>query len=67
VHSPEPAVDPQGPAAGDNKVKKGGSYMCNVFTCYRYRVSARMPLTPESSAGNVGFRCAASVVPQGSP
>lgn len=65
VVSAEPQVDPQGPIRGDNKVKKGGSYMCHQFTCYRYRVAARMPLTPDSSAGNVGFRCAASVEAEG--
>ena len=60
-HSPDAQTDPQGPPAGDNKVKKGGSFMCHQFTCYRYRMAARMPLTPDSSAANVGFRCAASV------
>ncbi|EDQ87521.1 uncharacterized protein MONBRDRAFT_33343 [Monosiga brevicollis MX1] len=63
VHSPDFVVDPRGPPAGDKKVKKGGSFMCNIFTCYRYRNSARMPLTPDSSAANVGFRCAADVSP----
>lgn len=51
--------DPKGPATGDNKVKKGGSFMCHQFTCYRYRIAARMFITPDSSASNVGFRCAA--------
>jgi sulfatase modifying factor 1 len=60
--SSAPVSDPTGPETGDNKVKKGGSFMCHVFTCYRYRSSARMPLTPDSSASNVGFRCAASAV-----
>ena len=51
--------DPKGPMTGDNKVKKGGSFMCHQFTCYRYRIAARMFITPDSSASNVGFRCAA--------
>eukprot|EP00049_Salpingoeca_infusionum_P009276 m.153431 g.153431 ORF g.153431 m.153431 type:complete len:414 (+) comp14290_c0_seq2:88-1329(+) len=59
-HIPAFQKNPTGPASGDNKVKKGGSFMCHQFTCYRYRVAARMPLTPDSSAQNVGFRCAAS-------
>jgi sulfatase modifying factor 1 len=54
------AVDPAGPANGTNKVKKGGSFMCHEFTCYRYRIAARMFITPDSSASNVGFRCAAN-------
>eukprot|EP00055_Hartaetosiga_balthica_P003427 m.7729 g.7729 ORF g.7729 m.7729 type:complete len:414 (+) comp2900_c0_seq1:34-1275(+) len=53
-------VNPQGPKKGTDKVKKGGSFMCHQFTCYRYRIAARMPLTPDSSAANVGFRCAAN-------
>lgn len=51
--------DPKGPPTGMNKVKKGGSFMCHQFTCYRYRIAARMFITPDSSASNVGFRCAA--------
>eukprot|EP00038_Savillea_parva_P001533 m.104798 g.104798 ORF g.104798 m.104798 type:complete len:427 (-) comp10537_c0_seq3:80-1360(-) len=53
------SIDPLGPANGTNKVKKGGSFMCHEFTCYRYRIAARMFITPDSSASNVGFRCAA--------
>ncbi|XP_071816118.1 formylglycine-generating enzyme-like isoform X2 [Apostichopus japonicus] len=29
-HSPEPAKNPKGPELGNDKVKKGGSYMCHV-------------------------------------
>jgi len=47
------------PSSTNNKVKKGGSFMCHQFTCYRYRIAARMFITPDSSASNVGFRCAA--------
>lgn len=54
-------IDPKGPPTGTNKVKKGGSFMCHQFTCYRYRVAARMFITPDSSASNVGFRCAADL------
>ena len=56
-----PLKDPQGPPKGDNKVCKGGSMLCHPFTCYRYRTSARMFITPDSAAANVGFRCAAAV------
>ena len=49
--------DPQGPAEGTHKVQKGGSYLCHHSYCRRYRVAARQRLTPDSSAGNVGFRC----------
>ncbi|XP_075970716.1 formylglycine-generating enzyme [Anticarsia gemmatalis] len=42
------------------KVKKGGSYLCHLSYCYRYRCSARSHNTEDSSAGNLGFRCAKS-------
>lgn len=47
-----PLVDP------NTMVKKGGSFMCNPATCYRFRSSARMMFTADSAASNVGFRCA---------
>lgn len=49
---------PPGPPEGDCKVMRGGSYLCHESYCHRYRVAARSRNTPESSAGNVGFRCA---------
>jgi sulfatase modifying factor 1 len=35
---------------------RGGSYLCHESYCRRYRVAARSFNTPDSSAGNVGFR-----------
>lgn len=43
------------------KVKKGGSYLCHHSYCYRYRCSARSHNSEDSSAGNLGFRCAKSL------
>lgn len=43
-----------------NRVKKGGSYLCHKDYCYRYRCAARSQNTQDSSAGNLGFRCARS-------
>jgi formylglycine-generating enzyme required for sulfatase activity len=43
-----------------HKTARGGSYLCHESYCRRYRVSARNALTPDSSSGNVGFRCAQS-------
>lgn len=40
------------------KVMKGGSYLCHQSYCNRYRVAARSANTPNSSTGNIGFRCA---------
>uniref|UniRef100_A0A1L8E4E8 Putative sulfatase-modifying factor 1 n=1 Tax=Nyssomyia neivai TaxID=330878 RepID=A0A1L8E4E8_9DIPT len=41
-----------------NRVKKGGSFLCHKSYCYRYRCAARSQNTEDSSAGNLGFRCA---------
>ena len=51
--------DPTGPEVGQSKVKKGGSFMCTLGYCYRYRCVARSENTADSSALNLGFRCAA--------
>ncbi len=40
-----------------SRVQKGGSYLCHDSYCRRYRVAARQSSTPDSSTGNVGFRC----------
>nr|CAD7265935.1 unnamed protein product [Timema shepardi] len=63
-HSTESTHNPTGPASGSDKVKKGGSYLCHQSYCYRYRCAARSQNTPDSSAGNLGFRCAASTLPE---
>lgn len=36
---------------------KGGSYLCSVDYCARDRPSARLAMTPDSSACHLGFRC----------
>ena len=57
--------NPQGPANGQRRVLRGGSYLCHRSYCNRYRVAARSSNTPDSSAGNLGFRCVRSVPVQG--
>ncbi|XP_028169653.1 formylglycine-generating enzyme [Ostrinia furnacalis] len=52
--------DPWSEENPKEKVKKGGSYLCHRSYCYRYRCSARSHNTEDSSAGNLGFRCAKS-------
>ncbi len=49
-----------GPVDGNAKVIKGGSFLCHYSYCNRYRVAARSSNTPDSSASNMGFRCAAN-------
>ncbi|MGW0889788.1 formylglycine-generating enzyme family protein [Saccharopolyspora sp. NPDC002578] len=51
------STDPQGPPDGDSRVMRGGSYLCHESYCNRYRVAARTANTPDSSVGNLGFRC----------
>ncbi|QHT63927.1 formylglycine-generating enzyme family protein [Paenibacillus lycopersici] len=57
-HLNGPRENPQGPPAGQARVLRGGSYLCHQSYCNRYRVAARSRNTPDSSAGNIGFRCA---------
>lgn len=59
-HTSDQIKDPKGPLSGTDKVKKGGSYLCHKSYCYRYRCAARSQNTPDTSAGNLGFRCAMS-------
>ena len=49
------------PKSGDRKIIKGGSYLCHVSYCNRYRVAARTANTPDSSSSHAGFRCAMDV------
>ena len=49
--------NPLGPATGQTKVMKGGSFLCHESYCNRYRIAARTSNTPDSSASNIGFRC----------
>lgn len=50
-------TDPRGPGSGERRVMRGGSYLCHDSYCNRYRVSARNSNTPDSTSGNIGFRC----------
>ncbi len=58
-HVDGPRDNPSGPPNGAAKVMRGGSYLCHASYCHRYRLSARSSNTPDSSTGNLGFRCAA--------
>jgi len=49
--------NPPGPVSGEFKLLKGGSNLCHPSYCNRYRIAARTGNSPQSSAGNVGFRC----------
>ena len=59
-HTRDRRTNPRGPEAGTHKLVRGGSYLSHASYCRRYRVSARSALTPDTSSGDLGFRCAAS-------
>ena len=63
-HDTDHKVNPIGPPSGTDKVKKGGSFLCHRSFCYRYRIAARFPTTPDSATYNIGFRCAKDVFSQ---
>jgi len=56
-HKTAPVINPKGPADGEAKVIRGGSFLCHESYCNRYRVAARSSNTVDSSASNMGFRC----------
>ena len=50
--------DRAGQSRGNHRTLKGGSYLCHHSYCARYRPGARMGLSPETTTGHIGFRCA---------
>ena len=58
AYTPNPTVDPRGPAEGTVKVQRGGSYLISP---YRLRASFRTKSDPTEHAPNVGVRCAQNV------
>jgi len=49
--------NPKGPKRGNEKTMKGGSYMCHMDSCKRFRPAGRHHATKDSSTGNMGVRC----------
>lgn len=45
-YSHSPRTDPQGPPTGRARILRGGSYLCHISYCNRYRNSARSQNTP---------------------
>ena len=58
---PGAVENPKGPSSGTSRSMRGGSYLCHASYCNRYRVAARSSNTPDSSTGNLGFRCVRDV------
>lgn len=64
-HMREPVINPSGPSFNlirlapnefPRRVIKGGSYLCAVNYCARYRPTARQPQEADLSAAHLGFR-----------
>ena len=54
----EGSYDPRQPTVKiPRKVLKGGSYLCAINYCYRYRPAARIPQMVDTSTCHLGFRC----------
>ncbi len=63
------SCDPKGPETWINRdtggknegtpshVTKGGSFLCHISYCMRYRPAARHPQEGDSPANHIGFRC----------
>jgi len=45
-------------AANDDRVLKGGSFLCHRSYCWRYRIAARSGRSADTSTSNIGFRVA---------
>jgi formylglycine-generating enzyme required for sulfatase activity len=52
-----PAANPQGPNSGEDRVIRGGSWLCSDNYCTGYRVAARNHTAPDTGLNNLGFRC----------
>lgn len=51
------SVDPASAVDVPRRVLKGGSHLCAVNYCRRYRPAARWPQAIDSSTSHIGFRC----------
>lgn len=56
-YAASPKRDPKGPDVGDERVIRGGSYLCAENFCSNYRVAGRSQSAPDSGLSNLGFRC----------
>lgn len=65
TYSRGPVSNPTGPEHGQARIMRGGSYLCHASYCNRYRVDSRSSNTPDSSTGNLGFRCVWKDEPEG--
>ena len=55
--SPCCAPPPEGEDPLSTRVIKGGSHLCTIQYCFRYRPAARQLQTIDTSTSHIGFRC----------
>jgi sulfatase modifying factor 1 len=51
-------VAPGDPRTMNERVQRGGSFLCSDGVCEGFRATARSHATPDTSLMHVGFRCA---------
>ncbi len=51
-------AEPPGSGPVPARAIRGGSHLCTVQYCFRYRPAARQPQTIDTSTSHIGFRCA---------
>jgi len=56
-----PKLNPLGPAEGEKRVARGGSWFCSRGYCSAYTTHYRGASPPDHAFNNVGFRCAADI------
>jgi len=60
-YAASPRRDPTGPASGERRVARGGSWFCSAGYCGAYSTHFRGASPPDRAFNNVGFRCAADL------
>ncbi|NOH12400.1 MAG: formylglycine-generating enzyme family protein [Chloroflexi bacterium] len=61
LYSADPTTDPSGPANGDLRIVRGGTWFAHA--AYFVRTTFREPLPPETATSSYGFRCVRSIPP----
>ena len=56
VRSMKKAIQDAHAGKAGYKIVKGGSFLCHISYCYRYRIAARTANSPDSSTSHTGFR-----------
>ncbi|QQA42643.1 formylglycine-generating enzyme family protein [Pelagovum pacificum] len=58
IRSPSRTAKARNAAAQTQNLRlmKGGSFLCHISYCYRYRIAARSAVAADSGASNTGFR-----------